>query len=206
MTDGERQVKDYLARPRRYENIDGLLEASGGLTLMGWAVICHVHLGLPSGSPWKWVTFAVFLAWPWALKSLAGILKRRFTYPRTGFAQPLKSRTRSIASFVLGLLFPVIVVLLWRAIGVYSPGAWFSFALGSLGMFCYVRLNRGRLTARWPFIAVLAAATFAIGAFAGSFDDVGIAHFAVIGSVWLISGALTFRQYVLHTRPAQESE
>jgi hypothetical protein len=201
MTDGE-QLTDYLARPRRYENIDGLLEASAGLTFMGWALCMYVqYQHLFPGSGWIMLVTAFFI-WPRIVRRWMNSLKQRFTYPRTGFAQPKgPSKKKRIISVATAAIFPILSIASWRLLRGHSPAIWYAFFWGFVSIYGYLRLNWQRMPARWPFVAVLLVTALVAGARGKDFTDVMEWQFGALGAVMLVSGALTFRLYLLHTRP-----
>ena len=52
MKEEELQIRDYVARPRRYVNIDGPNELTWGAMLCGFSLVDWLHAIVPRDSPW----------------------------------------------------------------------------------------------------------------------------------------------------------
>lgn len=82
-------LRDYMDRPKRYDNIDGTGEMFMGMMLLAFALAGYLEAGLPEDSS-RWlhglVTFGVLipvLAFGyWSRR----VIKEHFTWPRTGYA------------------------------------------------------------------------------------------------------------------------
>jgi len=83
------QIDDYLSRPRRYENIDGLIEVMWGVTQLNLAAFFWLSSVTPSRSFWSWVELVCSLLLTRGLFVGRKYIKRHVTHVRTGFAKPV---------------------------------------------------------------------------------------------------------------------
>ena len=99
------QIDEYAKRPIRYQNIDGLNELGIGILWMTLPLLEFFNKTAASGSFWhRRTTFFVCVA-AFTVALLYGhkALKKRLTYPRTGYVKYRQTRTRVFASlFVAG--------------------------------------------------------------------------------------------------------
>lgn len=138
-------------------------------------------------------------------------LKKRFTYPRTGYAElrqgdPGPLPWFILGSFVLGLIALVAVLI---AAGVIAqPAQWYrwmpiAFGIWVAGIFLGLALHVGLV--RYYVVAGVALAggpTFALLPLAGKLKNIGL-FFAAVGAVLLAWGVFAFvcflRKYPLPT-------
>jgi hypothetical protein len=205
----EKGLQDYLARPRRYGNIDGLPEAAFGLTMLGWVFIAYAERLLQPGLALRAVMLPVLMgAWPLALARCTQLLKQRVTYQRTGFIEPRCSSRRSrvlvfLGSFMVAAIGSVGIGLILRR---HPPVIGFAILIGLVQLLSYGVLNRHRLTWRWFIIAAMAAAALIVGAQGADLHGLFRLQPPVFGAIWLVSGLVTFAEYLANTRPVQEAE
>jgi len=104
------QIDDYVKRPMRYQNIDGLDELLIGVLLTGVGLLQLFREIAPSGSIWKHnATFevcaaAVFFIVVYDRKAL----KKRVTYLRTGYVKCRHTR-KGVWRIVAGALMAIAV-------------------------------------------------------------------------------------------------
>ncbi len=80
MRETELQIRNYLARPGRYVNIDGSNELTWGAMLWGMALLDRISSAVP-----RWVHLAYVPAMVLAVHGAGKLLKHYVTYPRTGY-------------------------------------------------------------------------------------------------------------------------
>ncbi|NWG76399.1 MAG: hypothetical protein HXY24_17655 [Rubrivivax sp.] len=183
---------------------DGLTDILLGvyLTLIG--------LALPAG------VVAPFIILPMlAFVPLLRFLKKRLTYPRTGYATLRDANPGPLPWFVLGSLalgLVVLVVVLIAAGVIARPARWYSWmpimfgiwmAGILIGLAVFTRLVRyyviaGAALAGGPFFALLSLP--------GKLENIGL-FFAALGALLLISGIATLALFVIkHPIAAEEAD
>jgi hypothetical protein len=86
----EIDIRELERRPRRYWNIDGIPELVLGVVWVLWGVALLVGEALPRGAAWRvyWMVMpAVLVLGGMAANQITKALKRRVTYPRTGYVE-----------------------------------------------------------------------------------------------------------------------
>ncbi len=106
------QLKSLLPRPKFYNNIDGMGELGRGIVSLGFAIILWLSIGMPVDSIWNRMDLSmacyilIFIAIDYGIKAI----KKRITYPRTGFVEyrkPLPFWAALILIIGLGTLLNV---------------------------------------------------------------------------------------------------
>jgi hypothetical protein len=103
-----------MARAKRYDNIDGTVEMLVGLTLLGFALAGWLEALLPENSP-AWMRLVVIYA---SLALAVGLaygtrraIKKRITWPRTGYAAyPRGGKSWWVTAVVSRLIALIIVI------------------------------------------------------------------------------------------------
>ncbi|HEY71958.1 MAG: hypothetical protein DRJ03_14980 [Chloroflexi bacterium] len=189
----ERNIfRDYLQ--------DGLVD------IMFGAYFLLLGLGLAAGTAVFIVFSIVFFA------PLLQGLKKRFTYPRTGYVELRQGDPGPVpwfvlGSFVLGLIALVAVLI---AAGVIArPAQWYRwmpifFGIWLTGIFLGLALSVGLM--RYHVVAGVALAggpTFALLPLTGKLENIGLL-FAAVGAMLLTWGVFAFvrflRKYPLPTK------
>jgi len=181
---------------------DGLFDIVVGTYLL------LIGLMLPMGTVTPFIALFVIFS-----RSLLRRLKKRFTYPRTGYVelrqgdpQPLPRLV--LGSLVLGLIALVAVLI---AAGVIArPGQWYQWIpifLGILlaGVFLGLAL-RARLARYYVIagIALIGGPTAALLPLTGKLDNIGIC-FDMVGAVLPAWGVLVFVRFLRkHPLPTEE--
>ena len=98
------QIGNLLDRPKRYSNIDGVVELGGGFMCLGFALLQWLQVHAPRHSVWHriWVC-CIYAGLMFSIMHYGSrAIKQRITYPRTGFVEYRKRwRPRFIAMVVL---------------------------------------------------------------------------------------------------------
>ena len=205
------QVRDYLMRHKRYDNIDGTTEMGFGLLIyLGFPIGGYVSSILEKNCRFAVFTLMFGLVF-WGTKAI----KKHITWPRTGYMAPRKV-TQPIAPLILfmlgtavaaaGLFFvvryarPHNAVMLPRIMGIAAFVATYAFLVS--------RLSKEHPWKR--FVALFLADSLVVYAIAR--PGVSNAEFfqpvmIFTGIVWLASGGITLYLYIRRTEPpAPEGE
>lgn len=186
----ERNVfRDYLQ--------DGLAEVLFG------AYFSLLGLGLLVGSVAPFIVFPMILFVP-----LLRALKKRFTYPRTGYVALREGDPGATPWFALGSLGVGLVALVAVLIAVGAiaqPDRWYRwmpilFGVCMAGIFLGLGVRMG--LARYYVVAGAAltgAPVFALLPLPGKLDNIGL-YLAAVGAVVLVWGVAAFIQF-LHKYP-----
>jgi hypothetical protein len=191
------RISSLLKRPKLYNNIDGVGELGIGFMMLSWGLLRWLQAHSPEGSAWHemWA-FAIYVV---AMVSIlhygTKAIKRRITYPRTGFVEYRK----------WDMVWPAIAAALFvplMAVGaaIVHRRHWNMPPFFSLyGLFLAAGYGYGLArTVRWKWVIATAMASGAV-AVGESFT----ALFVMFGALFSISGAITFGLYLRQTREAQ---
>lgn len=215
----EQHVQSYLEQPKRYFNIDGLGEIGIGIMMLGFALVGWLQVTSPKSSLWNgsW-GMPAFLAFVFLMS--VGIdrgtkfLKKRITYPRTGFVQYRQTAKTIVITFVwsgaCGALFTWIM----------AKGRHINFAaltgLAIAASYAYGIARSVRW--KWFIVATLAAGSLAIsclppeilarwipngGAGKKSLVEtmrLWLVEAVFIGATMLVSGGITLCRYLRRTQ------
>lgn len=222
------QIESLLKRPKLYHNIDGIGELSMGLMMLGFAVLTWLQDHSPSSAPWHKIDVVLPLILVMAIIIDYGskAIKKRITYPRTGFVEYRKRETAWLSgiAFVSAALAAAGLALAARShwnmgshLGLTMPGA----LLGLVFAAAYAyRIAR---SARWKWAVVFAIAMCSVlvamlpaellgtmarsGAGVYSAGAVGAWLLSILlyGVILLISGSISLAVYLRHTQPPERS-
>jgi hypothetical protein len=201
------QIDDYLRRPGRYDNIDGLIEVTWGVLLLGlgfWAWMASITL---RGSFFHhWYNMTAFVALVVAGTHFGRqFVKRRVTYARTGFVVPIKCASRWLAigvAFGTAVGTSVAMVALMKHSGPATEAIvlW----LGNALFYAVV----AKLDQAWK-AGVLFVMTFGLLAVVlVSPGETATELFCLLffGLCWVASGSITFGLYLRHSHPPEPVE
>jgi hypothetical protein len=202
------QIDDYAKRPIRYRNIDGLSELAIGLLWVLAPLLEIFTKTAPSGSLWHGKTplLVCFAALACVVVFGPKALKKRLTYPRTGYVKYRRTRSR-VWRLAGGVLAAAVVALaaafLLRRYA--SPSSKVMLiALTSAGWGgIYAGITRLDAAWRWVALGVLVVAPPAVTALPlhPVWRD-GLPIIA-LGLVFLVSGAISLALY-LRRNPVPE--
>ncbi len=208
------ELQNYMARPKRYDNIDGTGEMFVGLVLLGFALADSMEARLPENSS-RWMHGAVIygvmipvLGFGYWIRR---VVKKHFTWPRTGYAAYPR---RGGKSWWIGMVTVFLVAAVLGAGGVCllmlarRHGEMSFLGIGMLVSFVAVygfwvfRMGREHPW-KWLVLLFMALGLLAIGLpVRGDYFQVGWQVALFVGLVWLGSGAGTLYSYIRHTKPA----
>ncbi|MCE1255279.1 MAG: hypothetical protein LWX83_17235 [Anaerolineae bacterium] len=205
-------VKDVQKKAMQYWYVDGLSELSVGLLflLLGltyWLVNIwpHPQRGFFLGLLLPLIQLGLFLAGAWVVREL----KKRLTYPRTGFISyrrpPLKKRLpRTLFSMLAALIVSALTIglLSYLMINGFLSDNWittvtaFFIAIICLVFNASIRLTRFYILALYVFLAGLFISLSGINP-----DISNPCFLMLVGVGWLVSGAVTLYVYLKNTSP-----
>lgn len=211
------ELSSYVARPKRYNNIDGTGEVFMGLMFAAYALVAYLQRHVPQQSFWS--VHGVLLMYA-VLFPVLGIgflfqklVKCHITFPRTGYAavgHPEKS-TQARGVVVIALLSgAAAAVVAMVMVSVLRHGReyewsfeWARLAYGAIFIGAYAfwitRMGQGH---RWKWIlfssqfiaVVVLASTISDG---GGLSDWFYPRVMVIASAtWIVSGTVTLFVYL----------
>ncbi len=208
------RIEEYTDRPKRYFNIDGLGEVGMGVICLGFALIGWFQNSMPRHSFWSGGYAFIFLAVALGLVIHFGtrIIKQRITHPRTGFVSYPWERMNIMIRVLLGLACGAVVALIavWIIrLKVVTPLIRPEFSRSSIMLvwaiiFAVVYAARiaGRIRWKWVVALILASGPIAISKFSLGYDERWLLWALFYGLTFLISGGISFYQYLKHTQPA----
>ena len=199
-------LNEYLRRPARYENVDGLIDAGWGLIMLGFALFDWLREVTPQESLFHRrlahivYTVALVLAVHYGRK----VLKKYVTYPRTGFIEHRKTVRKQLTSALVGLLAGVVAV---GSFLVLRPGMRVGVVLLMAlvnGLF-YAVVTRLDRAWKWAVLLAMTAALAAIGWLPLDFKAFEQLVLVVLGAAWVLSGVVTFVWYLRNTHPPEQA-
>jgi hypothetical protein len=219
-------VDNYLERPLRYYNIDGVGELGIGFMMLGFALIGWLQLHTPSTAIWhQMYAFFIYVAVMLSIIHYGSkAIKTRITYPRTGFVD-YRPRDKYWIPMILGftvsaLLSAGLILAVRRHWEVSTPVS----LAGLLIALPYIRIAR-TVRWKWAIFGLMAAGAAAIallpadllGALANHTGLTSAVPAKAAGAFWLTftvygilliaSGGISLWSYLPHTQPpAQEPE
>lgn len=217
------QIESLLKRPFAYNNIDGVGELSTGFMILGFGLLMWLQAHSPRGAVWHsmYMLFGYVGAMCLAIHYGTKAVKRRITYPRTGFVAYRKSdrvwRPMIIAFGVSCVASAGLAIAARRHWDGPALGSLFGLFFAAAYAYGFARvvlwkwivaaaMGLGSLVAVLLPASVLAAvggdprATYpASNGFAGTY----LLSLLLYGALLLISGGISFLLYLRHTREGQ---
>jgi len=196
------QVDDYLSRPVRYQNIDGLFQVMWGTAQMGQGAFFWLASVTPLDSFLHWVYMGVLGLLFAGLYFGRKYVKRHVTYARTGFAEPLRRSVQPWALAVAMLLSVGMVIVLRVFLKHLGPtGVATVICLANALLFAFVT----RLDQFWKSASLCAMTlgTLAIALIVPDRLTMERWYLLVNGFCWAATGATTFILYLRHSHPPE---
>ena len=209
------QIKDYIRRPNRYENIDGTNEILfGALYLAGW-LAGEIGPRLPATHFWQHNLIGVLIPIYAAFALCYGVavpvnraIKRRITFPRTGYVARAKCGNKPRAVFfffgvaVAGALVSFLVFQAQRHHAVVPVRIAMIGALAATYAGAALMWSREHV---WKmFVALglaLGLAAFAEARAAAKLTDIFHPAMLIVALTWFASGIATLLLYIRRTHP-----
>jgi len=213
-----------LEQPKRYFNIDGLGEIDLGVMVLGFNLISWLQMLTPEHSLWHrtWVFLLYVALMVMVIDRGTKFVKKRITYPRTGFVEYRREAKGRIITIALGAVTAAAFAVL-MAFGHVNAAA----VMGMVVVPSYAYGIARAVQWKWLVVAVLAVGTLAIASFPASLlvslvpdptagpksrfppDLAGSCLFEelFIGATFLASGGITLSRYLSRTQaPEQAAE
>ncbi len=204
------QIEDYVKRPIRYGNIDGLEELAGGLAWAGFALFLWFREMAASNSIWRGEIGFLVCVGTFGLVIHYGkkALKKHITYPRTGYVK-YRQTPKGVWRIVAGVLTAVVVAL---AVVFVSKG----FAIPSFKMVVialtsaiwgvmYALMTRLDAAWRWVVLLALVAGPLAVTMLPLTPLWRDYLPFVLQGLIVMVSGAIGLALY-LHRNPLPQED
>jgi len=194
------ELDDYVRRPVRYKNIDGIWEMGVGFLWVGMALFDRVWAIAPGSSAWyrKSMHAMCLVVLALVIYYGVGVLKKRITYPRTGYVkyQPAGARpwiagviAAALALATYALVLRRFTGLLPLTVGCAGFGALYAFG---------TRLDAAW---RWVVLVLMVGGPVAISTLSLGREWADTLSLGFFGLTWLASGAITLCLYLRRTRP-----
>jgi hypothetical protein len=201
----EKQIQEYLCRPARYANVDGVTEMTAGLTWFGFAMVAWVPSLVSKRSVWPVVVSWVLLyVWFAVLHFGSKAFKKRVTYPRTGFVSyppAQRRRTRTVAFFVAMAVSAALGFLAVRKhLQLLQP----ALLIGPCMTLSYYWLARPILPWKWAILALMAAGAVGLVFLPGGSRTQASVGLVFYGAMYVVAGLITLALYLRHSQPAEQ--
>ena len=213
------EIESLLDRPRRYSNVDGMVELGCGFFCLGIGIFEWLVARSPQGSVWHKMSFFIFAGLVCAVHFGVKAIKERVTYRRTGFVEQRRGRASGMAAAVCGGLTAAgLSVALRRHWEIATPAALLGLAFAASYAYQIARAVPWKWIVTGAIVAgSLAIAVLPADVLAGAADGFGdpararlwgtvLVSLMVYGGILLVSGSISFGLYLRHTEPARESE
>lgn len=201
-------VANLLDRPKQYYNIDGVGELGIGFMCLCFSLLMWLQIHTPQTAIWHrvyTVLIYVFLM-SGIIKYGSEAIKRRITYPRTGFVEYRKRdsvwRPMLLSAPIAALVAAGVAVAARRHWEMTAPWALYGLAFSAVYAYRFARSVRWK----WAVAGIMACGALVIaflptdhigGPLIGAFA----ASMTLFGAALLVSGGLSLRLYVRHTQP-----
>jgi hypothetical protein len=197
------KLDDYAHRPMRYKYIDGIWEMGIGFLFLAIPLLGKSLKDAPRNSVWHWRGTAVlsFALLGFVVFGGARALKKRITYPRTGF---VKYRGLAGKPWVTGMIAgalsipaTILYAFLWRRFKFSVPVALDSAAWGL--MYAFVTGMDGAW--RWVLLAVMVVGPVVISMLPVGREWLDAPWVGFLGLTYFVSGMIALSLYLRRTRP-----
>jgi hypothetical protein len=211
------QLESLLNRPKAYYNIDGVGELAIGFMCLAYSLLGWLQANAPKGSVWHGMPAFIIYVGLMCLILHYGpkAIKKRITYPRTGFVQYRSRDSRwrpAIHGAVAGAVTVGLAIALRRHWNLTTPASLFGLLFAATYAYHFARNVRWK----WAVAGVVALGSVAVamlppdlvGAPANhSWQGAFILTMMLYGAVLLISGGISFWLYLRRTEaPAPEAQ
>jgi hypothetical protein len=202
------KIDDYVQRPVRYRNIDGLWEMGLGLLTSGISLLDYLRMSAPTNSVWHWrgasalgiavLGFVVFYG--------VRILKKRITYPRTGFVKYRGLAGKPwITGAIAGAIAIATAIFFWFLSRRFHFTLSVTVALASGGWgFLYALATKPDAVWRWIVFSVILVGPVAISTLPLDRLWLDTLPIGFLGLTFLVSGGITLYLYLRRTRPPEQ--
>jgi len=223
------RIESLLQRPKFYNNIDGVGELGVGVMMLGYGLLVWLQVH-SDRAIWHngWVVIPLILLMASAIERGSKAIKKRITYPRTGFVEYKKCDHMwpAAIAFVVSAVVAASIGFATRShssigssFGFTTPAALFGLVVAAVYGYGVARA----VPWKWAVVAAIAVCSIAIamlpadwaGAIVGSPSNAGpfspgsvgawLLSILAYGAFMLISGTISFVLYLRHTQPPTEA-
>lgn len=215
------ELQDYIGRVKRHDYNDGTGEMAFGLMALGFTLLGSLQAILPKDSMWRHgfasilLWYAVFLLMFGLIYCVPKAIKKRITWPRTGYVAYRVGGKSWWTAMVAVAFFSVFVAFGLACLMRFDRRHnWMSLAwMGNVAIyvagyaFWIYRMGKAHPW-KWLVLLFMALGLLAIALIAPE-DFVGLGRpmLLFVGLTWLGSGGATLYSYIRHTQPpAPEAE
>jgi hypothetical protein len=213
------RIESLLNRPKAYYNIDGVGELAMGFMCLAYALLMWLQAHAPKDSVWHGMpAFIIYFGLMCLILHYGPkAIKKRITYPRTGFVEYPKRdtlwRPMILGAAVSAALSAGLMVGLRRHWNLTTPVSLIGLLFAASYAYGIARMRMARW--KWAAVWVVALGSLVI-AFLPA-DSVGavakplwrgafLLTMMLYGAVSLVSGGISFWLYLRHTEaPAPEA-
>ena len=204
------RIESLLNRPKAYYNIDGVGELAMGFMCLAGSLLRWLQANAPKDSVWHGMPALIvyFGSMCLILHSGPKAIKKRITYPRTGFVEYRKRDTlwlpMILGAAVSAALSFGLIVAYRRHWNLTTPGSLIGLLFAASYAYGIARTVRWKWAVAW----VLALGSVAVGVLTDhSWGDAFLLTAMLYGAVLLVSGGISFWLYLRHTEaPAPEAQ
>jgi hypothetical protein len=201
----EKQIQEYLGRPCRYANIDGVTEMTAGLTWFGFAMVAWIPSFVPKGLVWP-IVVSWFLLFVWfaLLQFGSKALKRHVTYPRTGFVSYPAAQSRRIRTVAFFAGMAVSATLGFLAVRRPFEALQPALLIAAGMTLSYGILARPMRPWKWAILALMAAGGAGLVFLRAGFRMQAVLELVFYGAMFLAAGLISLTDYLRHSQPAEQ--
>jgi hypothetical protein len=183
------EIDGYVKRPVGYMYVDGIYEMFIGVLFLGWALLDPV-----------WIILLAVIAY-----CSTHVLKKRITYPRTGYVRLQSSGKKAWMGAIAGFAVAFGLVLFLRS-AAETPMVLVTSAIWAF-LYAYItRLARLEFAWRWIVTLAMIVGPVCVSLLPSESLPAGRLRLGngLVGLLFLVSGAVTFALYMRRTHPPQE--
>ena len=214
------QIRDYVTRLKRYQNIDGTGELFIGVVMGAFALIFFIASHLPADSFWRNSMAGKLALFFGVLAAAVGLtwranraIKRRITFPRTGYAvQRISGKTTALrlgATVIMCAGVSAVTEFMFdmsRRSGEVAVPRTAIFTIFTVSFALVAVFQFKSHPWKMAMVALLAAGLLALTALAPATSSEAqfmLPAMLVTSAAWLISGGITLLLYIRRTHPPQ---
>ena len=202
---GINTIDEYARRPFRYQNIDGIGQLGVGLLWIGMGAMQALQATASDGSIWHRRGIHLTAVVAFGLIVLYGMwaLRRRITFPRTGFVKYRGLGKPSLGGLLAAAIAAPVSIFYYFLLRHSSVSL--TLALGCAG-FALLYAFATRMDAAWEWIVLVMMVTGPVAISTLPIDrelNQGLS-IGFLGLTLFVSGAITLYLYLHRTRPPEE--
>lgn len=199
------KLDDYARRPLRYQNVDGLWEMGIGFLWLGMAFLDRLKASAPRNSVhWRLTAMVSAAALVLLVFYSVRLLKKRITYPRTGFVKYRGRAGKAWAAGAIAAAVAILVVILSVSLLRHLTYSVWVAVEATMWALLYAMATRLAEPWRWVVLAVMIGGPVAISTLPVDREWLGALHNGYIGLTLFVSGTIALYLYLHRTRPPEQ--